>query len=151
MAGSLFETHVDLNCSQQDLFNFILVPANLQAISPPELDFYFVSAPDVISLGSHLTCRVQSFGGVKELEYVIAEFEAGKRYREEMIRGPFSRWIHDYIVEALDGNRSRLVNRIEFDTPGGIMGLLMTPAKVLESLDDGFTHRQKVLKKQFGC
>jgi hypothetical protein len=42
-----------------------------------------------------------------------------------------------------------LINRIEFEPPGGLLGFLVTEDKILETLDDGFDFRRTALQAHF--
>ena len=145
-----FESRIPLNASPEQVFDYILRPANLQAIAPPETQFVFVQPPAVIELGSRLTCKVQAYGVIQQLSYEIVEFAAPERIREKMVEGPLKLWLHDYIVEPNAVGGVTLVNRIEFEPPGGMMGLIVNASRIMEALEDGFHYRGKALKKVFG-
>jgi ligand-binding SRPBCC domain-containing protein len=145
-----FESRTSLNTTPESLFEYILRPANLQKIAPPETQFVFVEPPELIELGSRLTCKVQAYGIVQQLTYEIVELVSPHRFREKMVDGPLRLWLHDYIVEPNPGGGVTLVNRIEFEPPGGLMGFVVTADKILDALDDGFYHRGNELKKVFG-
>ena len=66
-----------------------------------------------------------------------------------MVEGPLKLWMHDYIVEPNPAGGVSLVNRIEFEPPGGLMGFIVTADKILEALDDGFHYRREALQKIF--
>jgi len=145
----LFESRTILNATPEQVFEYILQPANLQAIAPPESQFVFVDAPRVIEMGSRLTCKVQAYGMVQQLSYEIVELVSPLRYRERMVEGPLKLWMHDYIVEPNPAGGVSLLNRIEFEPPGGLMGFIVTADKILEALEDGFHHRRHALQKIF--
>ena len=145
----LFESRTSLNATPEQVFEYILQPANLQAIAPPETQFVFVDPPRVIELGTRLTCKVQAYGVVQQLSYEIVELVSPLRFREQMVEGPLRLWLHDYIVEPNSAGGVSLVNRIEFEPPGGLMGFIVTAEKILEALDDGFHHRRMALQKIF--
>lgn len=146
----LFESRTQLNTTPEKLFDYILRPANLQAIAPPETQFVFVQPPEVIQLGSRLTCKVQAYGMVQQLSYEIVELVSPQRFREKMVEGPLRLWLHDYIVEPHSSGGVTLLNRIEFEPPGGLMGFVVTADKIMDALDDGFYHRSSELKRVFG-
>lgn len=145
----LFESRTILNATPEQVFEYILQPANLQAIAPPETQFVFVDPPRVIELGSRLTCKVQAYGVVQQLSYEIVELISPLRFRERMVEGPPKLWVHDYIVEPNPAGGVTLVNRIEFEPPGGLMGFIVTADKILEALEDDFHHRRRALQKIF--
>jgi len=148
---AVFESRTELAVSPEQLFDFISRPANLQAIAPPEMQMAFVNPPEVIVLGSQLTCKVVAYGQVQQLTYEIVEFDAPNRFREKGIGGPLPKWIHDYIVESNSGQGAILLNRIEFEPPGGLLGFLVTEGKILDHLEEGFHHRREALVKRLGA
>lgn len=145
-----FESRTLLKATPEQVFEFILQPANLELIAPPESQFVFVNPPKVIELGSRLTCRVQAYGMVQQLSYEIIELVSPLRFRELMVEGPLKLWKHDYIVEPNAAGGCSLVNLIEFEPPGGLLGFVVTADKIMDALDDGFHHRRGALQKVFG-
>lgn len=146
----LFESRTSLNASSEQVFDYILRPANLQAIAPPETQFVYVSPPSLIELGSRLTCKVSAYGMIQQLSYEIVELVSPHRYREKMVEGPLRLWLHDYIVEPNADGGVILINRIEFEPPGGMMGLIVNSSRIQDALEDGFDYRAKALQKVFG-
>ena len=147
---AIFESRTDLNASATDVFDFIVRPANLQRISPPEMQFVFVNPPHTIELGSRLTCKAQAYGMVQQLTYEITQLEMPQGFREKMVEGPLRLWLHDYIVEPhTSSNKVTLINRIEFEPPAGLLGFIVTADKILETLEDGFDYRRIQLQKHF--
>ncbi len=146
----IFESRTDLHASVEQVFDYLIRPANLQAIAPPEMQFVFVMPPEVIKLGSRLTCKAQAYGMIQELTYEIVELKSPSQFREKMVEGPLRLWLHDYILEPhASSDHVTLINRIEFEPPGGLLGFIVTADKILEALDDGFDYRRKVLQKRF--
>ena len=146
----IFESRTELFATIDQVFDFLIRPANLQAIAPPEMQFVFVTPPDVIELGSRLTCKAQAYGMVQELTYEIVELNSPSQFREKMVEGPLKLWLHDYIIEPHESpDRVTLINRIEFEPPAGLLGFIVTADNILEALDDGFDYRRTVLQKTF--
>lgn len=146
----IFESRTELYGTAEQLFDFIIKPANLQAIAPPEMQFVFVNPPDVIQLGSRLTCKAQAYGMIQQLSYEIVEFEPSKQFREKMVEGPLKLWLHDYVIEPHSSpDQVTLINRIEFEPPGGLLGILVSANKIMDALEDGFEHRRDELQKLF--
>ena len=146
----IFESRTELVASVQQVFEYIIRPANLQAIAPPEMQFVFVQPPEVIALGSRLTCKAQAYGMIQQLSYEIIDFKSPTQFREKMVEGPLKLWLHDYIIEPhSSSDKVTLVNRIEFEPPAGLMGFIVTADKIMEALDDGFDYRREVLQSHF--
>jgi ligand-binding SRPBCC domain-containing protein len=145
-----FESRTTLNASPERVFDYMLRPANLQSIAPPESQFVFVKPPEIIELGCRLTCKVQAYGVVQQLTYEIVELISPQRFREKMVEGPLKSWLHDYIIEKTSDGGTTLINRIQFEPPGGLMGLVVTAKAIESALEDGFYYRGQALKKVFG-
>ena len=145
-----FESRTSLNASQEQVFEYILRPANLQAVAPPETNFVYVNPPALIELGSRLVCKVQAYGMVQQMTYEIVELVSPERYREKMVDGPLQSWINDYIVEPTSNGGVTLINRIEFEPPAGMLGLIVNARRIIEALEDSFDDRGKALQKVFG-
>ena len=143
---AVFECRTELTCSPETAFDYITRPANMKAIAPKDVDLVFVEAPEVIQLGSKLVFKVQAFGMAQQLEHEIVAFEALKSFREKMTKGPLPAWQHDYILEP-NSNGVLLLNRIEFQPPGGMLGMLLTADRMLSHLEEGYAYRSEALKK----
>lgn len=145
----VFEKQMELATDVDRLFDYLIRPSNLQATSPPSIDLFFVEPPEMISLGAILRCNVQAFGQPHQLEYEIVGFERPRGFREKMIRGPFKHWYHDYIISPAGSQKATLTSRVEFEAPSGILGLFLTPHKILSNLEEGFEEREAALQKIF--
>ena len=144
---AVFESRTPLPCNAERAFSFLTRPANMQLIAPPEMDMVFVTAPEIIELGSNLVFKVRGFGIVQEFEHEIVEFEPRKSFREKMLRGPLPKWTHDYIIEPAENDLVVLINRIEFEPPGGLLGMIVTEQRVRDQLQDGHAHRSAAMQK----
>ena len=114
------------------------------------MQFVFVSPPEIISLGSRLTCKAQAYGMIQELTYEVVELDSPSRFREKMVEGPLQLWLHDHIIEPHSSpDQVTLINRIEFEPPAGLLGFIVTSDSILKALEDGFDYRRDVLQKKF--
>lgn len=143
----VYESRIPLPGPGARVFDFITRPANLQLISPPDVQMAFVDAPEVIQLGSRLIFKIQVYGQVQQFEHEIVEFESPHRFREKAIATPMKLWIQDYILEPGENGLIVLVNRIEFEPPGGLLGFILTTERILANLEEGYLHRRDALQK----
>jgi ligand-binding SRPBCC domain-containing protein len=143
----LFETSVTLECPPARAFDFLARPANLARISPPELGLSFTSAPEIVELGSRIEFQIQGFGQVQTMAHEITALVPDELITETQIRGLFAEWVHNHIFEARSPGQVHVIDRIDFQPPKGILGLLITAGKILEQLEDGFAHRHEQLRK----
>lgn len=146
---AVFEVDFVIPCPQQRLFDFLLRPANVARISDPRLGLSFTDAPEVVSMGSRIVFKVQGFGVVQTLEHQIVELDDPRLIVEEQIKGPMKAWRHEHLLEP-EGNETRVVERVIFEPPGGMLGFLVKESTILESLEDGFIHREEELRRIVG-
>jgi ligand-binding SRPBCC domain-containing protein len=143
----VFETSVTLECPRERAFDFLLRPANVARIAPPELGLSFTSAPEIVELGSRIEFKVQGYGQVQTMVHEITGLVHPQQITETQIRGLFAKWVHEHAFETNDRGQVIVIDRIEFKPPGGLLGLLITSNKILEELEDGFAHRHRQLQK----
>jgi ligand-binding SRPBCC domain-containing protein len=143
----VYESRIALPGPAERVFDFLTRPANLQRISPPEVQMAFIEAPEVISLGSKLVFKIQVYGQVQQFEHEIVEFDRPHKFREKAVVTPMKSWIQDYILERGENGGVVLFNRIEFEPPGGLLGFILTPQLIIANLDEGHPYRQEALLK----
>ena len=143
----VFETSITLDCPIEQVFEFLLHPANVALIAPPDLGLAFTDAPEVLKLGSRFEFKVQAFGQIQTMIHEITRFEPGKLVTETQVKGLLGHWIHDHKFESLDDGQTVVVDCIDFSPPPGMLGLLVTANKILDQLDDGYYYRHRQLQK----
>jgi ligand-binding SRPBCC domain-containing protein len=141
-----FETSVDVSCSIERAFDFLLRPANVVRISPPSVGLKMLSAPEVVEKGSQIQFQIQAFGQIQSFIHHITAVDPVTLIREEQLQGLFKSWIHEHVFETV-GPRTRIIDRITFEPPSGLLGLLLTKNRIADQLDDAYFHRNKTLAK----
>ncbi|MCQ1948749.1 SRPBCC family protein [Arthrobacter sp. zg-Y859] len=78
----------------------------------------------LISLGEDVTWRAWHFGVPLRMTSRITEMEPPNRFVDEQVKGPFRRFrhVHEFSQDAAG---STMVDRIEFEAPFGVVGLLV--------------------------
>jgi ligand-binding SRPBCC domain-containing protein len=143
---AVFEAVLRIPCAPQQLFDFLLRPANVARISDPRLGLSFTDAPEVVTLGSRIVFQVQGFGVVQTIEHKIVELDEPQLIVEEQVKGPMKAWRHEHVLESISGG-TKMIDRVIFEPPGGLLGFLVKESKILESLEDGFIHREEELQR----
>jgi ligand-binding SRPBCC domain-containing protein len=75
-----------------------------------------------MSLGDSVTWRARHFGIWFRMTSVITAYEYPTRFVDEQARGPFARWWHEHRFEAQPDHRTRMIDIIDFRSPGGPLG-----------------------------
>jgi ligand-binding SRPBCC domain-containing protein len=83
----------------------------------------------------------------QKIVHEIVEFEPLHRFVEQQVHGPLKFYRHEHVVRAHDGRGIQLIDRIEFQPPGGLAGMLLTESRILKGLQHAFEHRRRELKK----
>ncbi len=144
---AVFETSLVLNAPLERVFDFAIRPENIARISPPVLGLRFVNPPEEYTLGSKFEFKVQAWGTVQTSHFEIVEFDRPNVFVEIQLKGPMKSWRHEHRFASNADGQTVVSNRIEFAPPGGLVGMLVTESKILDSMDDGFYHRHQQLKK----
>ena len=142
----VFEASTPLLCSTAVLFDFLTRPANLIAVSPPELRLKLASGPEVLTLGTILTITARRWGFTQRFITEVTHFEAGRYFVEEQRHGPFRKMTHHHRVEA-EGSTARMVDRVEYEPPGGPLGLLLTAARIEQEMAELYAFRVAKFKE----
>jgi ligand-binding SRPBCC domain-containing protein len=140
-----FEYQHELACSVEGAFEFLTQPKNVVELVHPESNVTLLSAPPTIHQGAELEFEIEAWGQTQSMMHQIVEFERPSRIVEEMIHGPMKEWVHEHVFEE-SGSGVLLTDRIMFETPGGLVGLLLTEKRIRSSLEQGFQHRRQLLE-----
>jgi ligand-binding SRPBCC domain-containing protein len=77
-----------------------------------------------MTLGDSVTWRARHFGIPFRMTSAITEYERPERFVDEQQRGPFQRWWHEHTFTALSPDQTLMIDRVEFRSPLGPIGLL---------------------------
>jgi ligand-binding SRPBCC domain-containing protein len=132
-----------------DLFAFLTRTKNLVQLAPPELHLELLTSPDILMLGSRLVWKGRRWGVSQQMTHEVATFDKEKLIVVEQKKGPFARWVHANHFEATDTG-TKIVEKIEFDPPGGLLGYLVTADAIRKDLEKLMAYREKKLKELFG-
>jgi ligand-binding SRPBCC domain-containing protein len=145
-----FVATVDLSAPVAQVFAFLCKPANLLRVSPPGLQLQLEAAPETLHLGARLTLVSRRWGlRYRSVTEVIA-FTPDSSYVEEQKEGAFRQWRHTHDFQATPDSGTRVTDTIEYEPPGGMLGLLMTAAAVERELKEFFRYRNERLAETVG-
>ena len=85
----------------------------------------------------------------QEGTHEIIVFEEPTLFTEKQISGPLKSYTHEHHIVPAGENQITLIDRLEFEPPGGLLGFLITESKLLDLFDEGFYQRHQTLKKLF--
>jgi ligand-binding SRPBCC domain-containing protein len=141
-----FETVTDLACPIERVWEFLCRPANLVLVSPPELHLRLVEGPEQLSLGARITIAGRRWGIPQRIVSEVVAFEPNVLFVDEQREGPFRKFTHMHRLEPLSGG-TRMLDRIDFEAPGGVLGLILTPGRIERELQSVFELRTRKFKE----
>jgi hypothetical protein len=106
--------------------------------------------------------RLEQFEGIREgdravlrigpgplaLRWVAEHHDVveGRQFCDRQVQGPFAHWDHTHRFEPTDGGGCRLIDRIEYELPGGAVGDWLG-AWVEPELERQFSYRHRVTRR----
>jgi ligand-binding SRPBCC domain-containing protein len=145
----LFEAITFLSQPITEVFSFLSLPANLIEVTPPEFNLRVVEAPERLHRGARVVVQARRWGFAQRLVSEITAFEPDRLLVDEQREGPFAKWIHAHLLEAVPGG-TRMTDRIDFEAPGGMLGFLLTPQAITAELQEMFVYRERRFKELLG-
>lgn len=140
-----------LPISLEAAWDFFSSPANLNAITPPELGFEITSEPEQrMYEGQIITYRIGVAPGLK-LNWVteIKCVEQGCVFIDEQRFGPYKFWHHRHEFEAIPGG-VLIRDTVNYGLPFGPFGAIGHVLFVKPKLKRIFSFRRGMLEKRFG-
>lgn len=131
-----------------EVFPFFSDPKNLERITPPWLNFQIVhqTTPQT-QLGTQIEYKLSMHGLPMRWKSEITEWEPGKRFADNQLKGPYRKWYHVHRFSVKDGG-VLMQDEVEFALPMGFLGNLFLPW-VKRDLRKIFSHRMKVIEETF--
>jgi ligand-binding SRPBCC domain-containing protein len=145
-----FESVIRLPRPIAEIFDFFRQPANLLQVTPPDMNLRLLEGPERLQLGSRLVIELRRWGISQRIESAVTIFESEVIFADEQVKGPFRKWVHTHRF-ASEGGRTRVTDEIEFEAPGGMLGLIVTVPFIERDLHRAFAYRMEQLQRIFGA
>jgi ligand-binding SRPBCC domain-containing protein len=150
MRSHVFESSVTLYRPAAEVFAFFADAANLQAITPPWLDFRILTPlPVEMAAGTLLDYRIRLRGVPVRWRTRIAAWEPPVRFVDEQVRGPYVRWWHEHTFQDR-GDHVVARDRVEYAVPGWVLAPVVHGVFVRREVERIFAYRRGVLEREFG-
>ena len=144
-----FRTTLELPLARERVFPFFADAANLQRITPPELDFRIVSPmPIEMKEGTLVGYRLRLMGVPFEWLTRIAVWNPPIEFVDEQVKGPYRTWIHKHLFVETPGG-TRIHDAVTYALPFYPLGELAAPIVQLQ-VRRIFAFRARALKQTFG-
>lgn len=140
-----FEIQVIVDCDPKTAIEFLKRPQNHLLISPQEMNLTFLSAPDVLEMGSRFEFQVTGFGQVQQATHQIIAMDE-LSFTETQITGAMRKLITQHVCEATVDGKTLVLERVEFEGPGGLLGLIATEDRIKAKMQEAFQFRHSTLQ-----
>jgi ligand-binding SRPBCC domain-containing protein len=115
---------------------------------PPELSLRLIEAPEQLFLGARVVMSGRRWGVPHRVTTEVTAFEPCQLLVEEQKQGPLRRWQMAHQFEPHESG-TLLTSRVDFEPPGGILGLTVTAASVQRELEWVLEYRAELLRRTF--
>lgn len=149
MRTRICEREVWLPAPIEEVFAFFSDARNLEKLTPPYLQFQVLNeGPIEMRKGGLIDYRLRLRGIPIQWRTEITEWEPGRMFADNQLKGPYRKWYHTHTFESVDGG-TLMRDRIEYVIPGGFLELLIYPL-VRRDVESIFDYRTKIMNEQFG-
>jgi ligand-binding SRPBCC domain-containing protein len=137
----------------KDIWKFFSDPRNLSKITPPYMNFKILTEdlPDEIFTGLIIEYKVSPVSGIPV--HWVTEITAVEKYKyfiDEQRFGPYKFWHHLHLFQQVDEGKIKIIDKVHYIIPLGIVGQIMNLLFVKKRLDEIFDYRAKVISEIFG-
>jgi ligand-binding SRPBCC domain-containing protein len=144
----VFERTLVLPRQPAAVFDLLIQPARMIQAMPPELSLRLIESPERLFLGARVVVSGRRWGVPHRVTTEVTAFESCQLLVEEQKQGPLRRWQMTQRFEAHELG-TLLTSRVDFEPPGGILGLTVTAATVQRELEWVLDYRAELLLRTF--
>ena len=145
-----FEAHQWVSSPIDQTFEFFADAANLEAITPPFLNFRILTKlPVEMRVGARIDYRIALYGLPMTWKTNIDQWQSGRSFIDRQLSGPYAQWIHLHTFEPSQGG-TQLYDRVRYALPMDPLSRPAHPLFVRPTIERIFAHRRKVIAERFG-
>jgi ligand-binding SRPBCC domain-containing protein len=145
-----FEAHQWVSSPIDQTFEFFADAANLEAITPPFLNFRILTQlPVEMRVGARIDYRIALYGLPMTWKTNIDQWQPGRSFIDRQLSGPYAQWIHLHTFESSEGG-TQLYDRVQYALPLDPLSRPGHPLFVRPTIERIFAHRRKVIAERFG-
>lgn len=129
----------------REVFDFFADAANLERITPPELNFHIITPqPIEIKKGTLIDYKLNLRGLPMKWRTEIAVWEPPFEFVDQQLSGPYSQWIHRHIFTEIEPDKTQIEDEVKYRLPLEPLGDVLHFI-VRRELNYIFDHRQRAV------
>lgn len=135
----------------QKIWEYFCDPKNLNAITPPDMNFEILQGADVkMYVGQLIEYRVEFVRGIRSRWLTeIAHVRAGEYFVDEQRVGPYRFWYHEHGFQQVSTG-TKMTDRVTYVIPFGFLGDLLNAFWIEKRLGQIFDFRRHKIVELFG-
>jgi ligand-binding SRPBCC domain-containing protein len=138
---------LSLNLPREEVFAFFSDAANLERITPPELQFSIITPlPIEMAEGALIDYRLKLFGFSFNWKTKITAWSPSDYFVDEQLAGPYRQWIHRHTFSDGPDGSTIIDDEVRYRLPAAPMGEAVYPM-VRKQLERIFACRQEKVKE----
>jgi ligand-binding SRPBCC domain-containing protein len=141
-----FQHSLVLSAQADEVFRFLAQPANFVRVMPPDFELSLIEGPPELSLGARMVFLSKRWGFSQRILNEVTVFEPNRLIVDIQREGPFEKWEHRHQVEPTPGG-TRMTDEIDFEPPGGLIGMLLSEKTILKELEEVFAYRDQQFRE----
>ncbi len=152
MAFYQFKREQKINCTVDDIWDFISSPRNLKEITPNYMGFDITSenTPDKMYPGLIITYKVSPLLGIKtDWMTEITQVVDKQFFIDEQRIGPYKLWHHQHLIKPIEKG-VLMTDIVTYSPPFGIFGAIANKLLIQNKLKEIFDYRVDAIEKKYG-
>jgi len=144
--NTTFHRELHLPVSAEDGFTWHERRGALERLIPPWENVAILSRGDGVRDGS--TVKLVQRIGPFRAEWIAKHhgYEPGRAFRDSQLSGPFTRWEHLHEFRPNGDGNGVLVDHIDYQPPGGVLGRWLTTKFIKRKVATMFTYRHRTTR-----
>jgi ligand-binding SRPBCC domain-containing protein len=131
---------------REEVFAFFAEAGNLDAITPPWLNFRIVTPqPIAMRVGTKIDYKLRVHGFPASWRTLISAWEPPGRFVDEQLRGPYRLWVHEHTFEETAGG-TLVRDHVRYAPIGGWLTHRLFVRRDVERI---FAFRKEAMKEKF--